>query len=157
MAASSRIDRGHVHMSKTISFWPFFWLTFKWTHPIVKLYYIIIFSKCPDRIEIIYVRLFCHDSAARGVLARLHEASAGVSLVSGAAPHLHIWGNTNKGDYKIQNLVKSGIEKLITSKYVDKNTLSILALQDSLYSSVLSKLLTYFRTVVKTRYLTFQY
>ena len=37
MLASNRIDREHVHLSKTISFWPFFWLTFKWTHPYTLL------------------------------------------------------------------------------------------------------------------------
>ena len=38
MAASSRIDMGYHNLSKTISFWPFFWLTFKWTHPVHVLY-----------------------------------------------------------------------------------------------------------------------
>ena len=35
MAPSSRIDRGHVHLSKTISFWQFFRLTFiyMWSDP----------------------------------------------------------------------------------------------------------------------------
>ena len=35
MAASSRIDKVYHNLSKTILFWPFFWLTFKWTHPIL--------------------------------------------------------------------------------------------------------------------------
>ena len=33
MAASSRIDRGYHNLSKTISFWPFFRVTFSWNDP----------------------------------------------------------------------------------------------------------------------------
>ena len=36
MAVSSKIDRVYHNLSKSISFWPFFWLTFKWTHPQLK-------------------------------------------------------------------------------------------------------------------------
>ena len=34
---AARIDRGYHNLSKTISFWPFFRVTFKWTHPNVPL------------------------------------------------------------------------------------------------------------------------